>query len=71
MDQPQLNWIANYIWGIADDVLRQGVQGISDLITTPGEIIPAIRRGIRKTQEGIPVLLEFLTSKELACSRFV
>ncbi len=22
MDQPQLNWIANYIWDIADDVLR-------------------------------------------------
>ena len=22
MDQPNLNWIANYIWGIADDVLR-------------------------------------------------
>ena len=22
MDQSQLNWIANYIWGIADDVLR-------------------------------------------------
>ena len=22
MDQPQLNWISNYIWGIADDVLR-------------------------------------------------
>ena len=22
MEQPQLNWIANYIWGIADDVLR-------------------------------------------------
>ncbi len=22
VDQPQLNWIANYIWGIADDVLR-------------------------------------------------
>ncbi len=22
MQQPQLNWIANYIWGIADDVLR-------------------------------------------------
>lgn len=21
-DQPRLNWIANYIWGIADDVLR-------------------------------------------------
>ena len=22
MDQPRLNWIANFIWGIADDVLR-------------------------------------------------
>jgi type I restriction enzyme M protein len=22
MDQPQLNWISNFIWGIADDVLR-------------------------------------------------
>ena len=22
MDQPQLNWIANFIWGIADDILR-------------------------------------------------
>jgi len=22
MDQPQLNWIANFMWGIADDVLR-------------------------------------------------
>jgi acetolactate synthase-1/2/3 large subunit len=44
--------------------------GYGERVTTPGEIIPAIRRGIRKTQEGIPVLLEFLTSKELACSRF-
>lgn len=22
MEQGQLNWIANFIWGIADDVLR-------------------------------------------------
>jgi len=22
VEQPQLNWIANFIWGIADDVLR-------------------------------------------------
>jgi type I restriction enzyme M protein len=22
MDNAQLNWIANFIWGIADDVLR-------------------------------------------------
>jgi acetolactate synthase-1/2/3 large subunit len=45
--------------------------GYGERVTEPGEIIPAIRRGIRKTQEGVPVLLEFITSKELACSRFV
>jgi type I restriction enzyme M protein len=22
MEQPSLNWVANFIWGIADDVLR-------------------------------------------------
>ena len=22
MDQPRLDWVANFIWGIADDVLR-------------------------------------------------
>ena len=37
-------------------------------VTQPGEIIPAIQRGIRKTQEGIPVLLEFLTAKEIEYS---
>ena len=34
----------------------------------PPGIIPAIRRGIRKTQEGIPALLEFLTAKEITIS---
>ncbi len=27
------------------------------------EIVPAIKRGIQKTQEGVPVLLEFITEK--------
>ena len=31
MEPRQLDWIANFIWGIADDVLRQAVQGIADL----------------------------------------
>jgi hypothetical protein len=31
--------------------------------------VPAIRRGIEKTQEGTPVLLEFITSKETEVSR--
>ena len=39
-------------------------------VTSPAEIIPAIKRGIRKTQEGTPVLLEFLTQKEIEFSIF-
>jgi acetolactate synthase-1/2/3 large subunit len=38
-------------------------------VTKPESIIPAIKRGIAKTQEGIPVLLEFITSKETEVSR--
>jgi hypothetical protein len=37
--------------------------------TKPEDIILAIKRGIQKTQEGIPVLLEFITSKETEVSR--
>jgi acetolactate synthase-1/2/3 large subunit len=44
--------------------------GYGERVTDPAEIIPAIRRGVRKTEEGVPALLEFITSKELACSRF-
>jgi hypothetical protein len=35
----------------------------------PEDIIPPIKRGIQKTREGIPVLLEFITSKETEVSR--
>src|SRR5579883_3489638 len=44
--------------------------GYAERVTEPAEIVPAIRRGIRQTQEGMPVLLEFLTQKELAVSTF-
>jgi acetolactate synthase-1/2/3 large subunit len=44
--------------------------GYGERVTSPAEIIPAIRRGIRKTQEGTPVLLEFLTQKEIEFSMF-
>ena len=37
--------------------------GYGERIETPADIIPAIKRGIRKTQEGVPVLLEFITEK--------
>jgi acetolactate synthase-1/2/3 large subunit len=44
--------------------------GYGERVTEPDEIIPAIRRGIQKTQDGTPVLLEFITCKELACSQY-
>ena len=42
--------------------------GYGERVSEPSEIVPAIRRGIEKTREGVPALLEFLTSKELEIS---
>lgn len=50
--------------------LARALGGYAERITGPQEIIPAIVRGIRQTQEGKPVLLEFLTQKEGAVSTF-
>jgi acetolactate synthase-1/2/3 large subunit len=44
--------------------------GYGERVTEPGEIIPAIRRGIAATERGEPALLEFITSKEVAVSKF-
>jgi thiamine pyrophosphate-dependent acetolactate synthase large subunit-like protein len=43
--------------------------GYGERVTDPAEIVPAIRRGIEKTRQGVPVLLEFITSKETSVSR--
>ena len=43
--------------------------GYGERVTRPEDIIPAIQRGIQKTKEGVPVLLEFITSKETEISR--
>jgi acetolactate synthase-1/2/3 large subunit len=43
--------------------------GYGERVTAPGEVVPAIRRGIEQTQRGVPVLLEFITSKETSVSR--
>jgi acetolactate synthase-1/2/3 large subunit len=43
--------------------------GYGERITQPDEIVPAIRRGIEQTQNGVPALLEFITSKEIAFSK--
>jgi thiamine pyrophosphate-dependent acetolactate synthase large subunit-like protein len=44
--------------------------GYGERVETPDEIIPAIKRGLRKTEEGIPALLEFITAKETEISKF-
>ena len=43
--------------------------GYGERVTRPEDIIPAIKRGIEQTQKGVPVLLEFITSKETEVSR--
>jgi len=42
--------------------------GYGERVTQPEEVIPAIKRAIKKTEEGVPVLLEFITSKEIEFS---
>lgn len=44
--------------------------GYGERVETPDQIIPAIHRGIKKTQEGTPALLEFITAKEIQISKF-
>ena len=44
--------------------------GYGERITDPAEIGSAIKRGIAKTQEGTPVLLEFITAQETRTSVF-
>jgi thiamine pyrophosphate-dependent acetolactate synthase large subunit-like protein len=43
--------------------------GYGERVTRPEDIVAAIKRGIQKTKEGVPVLLEFITSKEVEVSR--
>jgi acetolactate synthase-1/2/3 large subunit len=42
--------------------------GYGERITDPAEIIPAIKRGVQQTLDGKPVLLEFITQKEIEYS---
>ena len=44
--------------------------GYGERVETPDQIIPAIQRGIQKTQEGVPALLEFITAKETRISSY-
>jgi acetolactate synthase-1/2/3 large subunit len=44
--------------------------GYGERVTQPGEIVPAIKRAMKMTQEGTPALLEFITAKEIHYSIF-
>jgi thiamine pyrophosphate-dependent acetolactate synthase large subunit-like protein len=44
--------------------------GYGERVTQPGDIVPAIQRGIKMTQDGTPALLEFITAKEIQYSIF-
>jgi acetolactate synthase-1/2/3 large subunit len=43
--------------------------GYGERVERPEDIVPAIRRGIERTEAGQPVLLESITSQELAMSK--
>ena len=44
--------------------------GFGERVTDPGDIIPALKRGMEATQNGQPALLEFITDKEIETSTF-
>lgn len=48
----------------------QALGGYGERIERPADIVPAIKRGIKATQEGKPALLEFITTKEVEVSKF-
>jgi acetolactate synthase-1/2/3 large subunit len=43
--------------------------GYGERVEQPGDIVPAIKRGVEATKKGQPALLEFITSKETEVSR--
>lgn len=50
--------------------LARALGGYGERVSQPDQIIPALTRAIRQTQEGTPALLEFITQQELAISTF-
>jgi acetolactate synthase-1/2/3 large subunit len=58
-----------YLSGEYADLAR-ALGGYAETINLPDEIVPAIERAIKKTREGTPALLEFITSEETALSTF-
>ena len=49
--------------------LARALGGHGERVTRPEEIAPALKRGIERTREGTPALLEFITEKATDISR--
>jgi acetolactate synthase-1/2/3 large subunit len=52
-------------------MMARAFGGYGERITEPAAIIPAIKRGMEQTRKGVPALLEFITGKETAVSRYL
>jgi type I restriction-modification system DNA methylase subunit len=53
MEQGQLNWIANFIWGIADDVLRDlYVRGKYRDVILPMTVLRRLDAVLEPTKDG-------------------
>ena len=50
--------------------VAQAMGAYSEKVTDPGEIVPAINRGLEATNSGRPVVLEFITCDEGEYSKF-
>jgi len=50
-------------------MMARAFGGYGERVTEPAAIVPAIRRGIEQTRNGVPALLEFITAKETTVSR--
>jgi type I restriction enzyme M protein len=54
MEQPQLNWIANFIWGIADDVLRDlYVRGKYRDVILPMTVLRRLDAALEPTKQAV------------------
>ena len=48
--------------------VAESLGGYGERVESPAEITPAIERGIERTRNGVPALLEFITAEETAKS---
>ena len=69
MEQSQLTWVTNYIWGIADDVLRDlYVRGKYRDVILPMTVLRRLRRGARSPAKQSRARHEGLAGREQASS---